>query len=83
MFLPNKPESNHQFGSIPVCIREVPNSIFGPETVFNKFDGDFLQPLQEKCLYSTSNSMLGGSMVTAAWRVLGLRIEETASRYGG
>jgi hypothetical protein len=28
-------------------------------------------------------TMLSGSTVTAAWRVLGLRIEETASRYGG
>jgi hypothetical protein len=27
--------------------------------------------------------MLMGSLVTAAWRVLGLQIEETASRYGG
>jgi hypothetical protein len=25
----------------------------------------------------------GGSTVTTAWRVLGLRIEDTASRYGG
>jgi hypothetical protein len=29
------------------------------------------------------NPMLSGSTVTTAWRVLGLRIEETASRYGG
>jgi hypothetical protein len=28
-------------------------------------------------------SMLSGSTVTTAWRVLGLRIEDTASRYGG
>jgi hypothetical protein len=28
-------------------------------------------------------SMLSGSTVTTAWRVLGLWIEETASRYGG
>jgi endonuclease/exonuclease/phosphatase family metal-dependent hydrolase len=27
--------------------------------------------------------MLSGSTVTTAWRVLGLRIEETTSRYGG
>jgi hypothetical protein len=27
--------------------------------------------------------MLSGSAVSTAWRVLGLRIEETASRYGG
>jgi len=27
--------------------------------------------------------MLGGSLVTTAWCVLGLRVEETASRYGG
>jgi hypothetical protein len=26
---------------------------------------------------------LSGSTLTTAWRVLGLRIEETASRYGG
>jgi hypothetical protein len=30
-----------------------------------------------------SNAMLSGSTVTTAWRVLGLWIEETASRYGG
>jgi hypothetical protein len=29
------------------------------------------------------DTMLSGSNVTTAWRVLGLRIEETASRYGG
>jgi hypothetical protein len=28
-------------------------------------------------------SMLSGSTVTTVWRVLGLRMEETASRYGG
>jgi hypothetical protein len=28
-------------------------------------------------------SMLSGSPVTTAWRVLRLRMEETASRYGG
>jgi hypothetical protein len=27
--------------------------------------------------------MLGGSLVTTAWRVLRLRMEEAASRYGG
>jgi hypothetical protein len=27
--------------------------------------------------------MISGPTVTTAWRVLGLRIEETASRYGG
>jgi hypothetical protein len=30
-----------------------------------------------------NTSMLSGSTVTTAWRVLGLRIQETASRYGG
>jgi hypothetical protein len=28
-------------------------------------------------------TMLGGSLVTTAWRVLRLRMEETPSRYGG
>jgi len=28
-------------------------------------------------------TMLGGSLVTTAWRVLRLRMEEKASRYGG
>jgi hypothetical protein len=28
-------------------------------------------------------AMLGGSLVITAWRVLRLRMEETASRYGG
>jgi hypothetical protein len=27
--------------------------------------------------------MLGGSLVTTAWRVLRLRMEETLSKYGG
>jgi hypothetical protein len=39
-----------------------------------------------KSTYNNSvyfNSMLSGSTVTTAWHVLGLRIEETASRYGG
>jgi hypothetical protein len=30
-----------------------------------------------------SGSMLGGSLVTTAWRVLRLRMEGTPSRYGG
>jgi hypothetical protein len=34
-------------------------------------------------LPNRSNSMLGGSLVTTAWRVLRLRMEGTASRYGG
>jgi hypothetical protein len=29
------------------------------------------------------HAMLSGSTVTTAWHILGLRIEETASRYGG
>jgi hypothetical protein len=33
-------------------------------------------------MYSTK-SMLSGSTVTMAWHILGLRIEEMASRYGG
>jgi hypothetical protein len=31
----------------------------------------------------TIKSMLSGSTVTMAWHVLGLRIEEMASKYGG
>jgi hypothetical protein len=30
----------------------------------------------------TVDSILSGSLVTTAWRVLRLRVEETASRYG-
>jgi hypothetical protein len=30
-----------------------------------------------------SNPMLGGSLVTTAWHVLRLQMEERASRYGG
>jgi hypothetical protein len=82
-FFPNKPESTHQSGNIPVCIREVRNSILGPETVLTKFCGDFPESLQEKFLDSTSNSMLGGSMFATAWRALRLRMEETPSKYGG
>jgi hypothetical protein len=39
--------------------------------------------LADKQLSSVGDSMLSGSTVTTAWRVLGLWIEETASRYGG
>jgi hypothetical protein len=34
-------------------------------------------------MFIGNETMLSGSTVTTAWRVLGLRIEETASRYGG
>jgi hypothetical protein len=34
-------------------------------------------------LYNKIKSMLSGSLVTTAWRVLRLRMEEMASRYGG
>jgi hypothetical protein len=33
--------------------------------------------------YFACMTMLSGSTATTAWRVLGLRTEETASRYGG
>jgi hypothetical protein len=33
--------------------------------------------------YIYKQSMLSGSLVTTAWRVLRLRIEEEASTYGG
>jgi hypothetical protein len=36
-----------------------------------------------KFISAIYGSMLSGSTVTTAWRVLGLRIEDTASRYGG
>jgi hypothetical protein len=41
--------------------------------------------ISELChIFKTSVSyLLGGSLVTMAWRVLRLRMEETASRYGG
>jgi hypothetical protein len=35
------------------------------------------------CIFGNTNRpMLDGSLVTTAWRVLRLRMEETASRYG-
>jgi hypothetical protein len=34
-------------------------------------------------LFLVLQSMLSGSLVTTAWRVLKLRMEEKASRYGG
>jgi hypothetical protein len=34
-------------------------------------------------MYITHKSMLGGSLVTTAWRVLRLRMEETPSSFGG
>jgi hypothetical protein len=43
------------------------------------FAGVFLFINVLKC----KKAMLSGSTVTTAWRVLGLRIEDTASRYGG
>jgi hypothetical protein len=39
--------------------------------------------LQQISVCDTVLPVLSGSSVTMAWRVLGLRIEETASRYGG
>jgi hypothetical protein len=36
-----------------------------------------------KCTLLMILAVLSGSTVTTAWRVLGLRMEETASRYGG
>jgi hypothetical protein len=33
--------------------------------------------------YEICPSMLGGPLITTAWRVLRLRMEETPSRYGG
>jgi hypothetical protein len=33
--------------------------------------------------FLTEVTILGGSLVTTAWRVLRLRMEKTASRYGG
>jgi hypothetical protein len=33
--------------------------------------------------YKIFNAVLGESLVTTAWRVLRLRTEENASRYGG
>jgi hypothetical protein len=44
---------------------------------------DTLQLRREKVLSRTKIPVLSGSTVTTAWRVLGLRIEDTASRYGG
>jgi hypothetical protein len=34
-------------------------------------------------IFFNIHNMLGGSLVTTAWRVLRLRMEETLSRYGG
>jgi hypothetical protein len=39
--------------------------------------------LNQHYLLQCASSMLSGSTVTTAWHVLGLRIEETASRSGG
>jgi hypothetical protein len=38
---------------------------------------------QRICPGKPNSPMLGGSLVTTAWRVLRLQMEETASRYGG
>jgi hypothetical protein len=39
--------------------------------------------MQELYLFVSVTAMLGGSLVTTAWRVLRLRMEETPSSYGG
>jgi hypothetical protein len=62
------------FGSIPGCIyntsgvKEIvlPNSLSSTNVL----------------LKITLHAMLSGSLVTTAWRVLGLQMEDTASRYG-
>jgi hypothetical protein len=43
----------------------------------------FIKEFYKFCTLSAVCTMLSGSTVTTAWRVLGLRIEDTASRYGG
>jgi hypothetical protein len=52
-----------------ICLRATMFSSFWRNSVHN--------------LFSHFIAMLIGSTVTTAWRVLGLRIEDTASRYGG
>jgi hypothetical protein len=47
-------------------------------TLYIMFRVDFFLPNVTKL-----TSWLGGSLVTTAWRVLRLRMEETASRYAG
>jgi hypothetical protein len=42
----------------------------------------FIRPCVFRMLMS-HKTMLGGSLVTTAWRVLRLRVEETPSTYGG
>jgi hypothetical protein len=41
------------------------------------------QLLVDKTIIARAVIMLSGSLVTTAWRVLRLRMEEKASRYGG
>jgi hypothetical protein len=45
--------------------------------------GNILTKSANISFYRTLLPMLGGSLVTTAWRVLRLRMEGTASRYGG
>jgi hypothetical protein len=48
--------------------------------------GHYMYDVTSASAFLTSNKkslMLGGSLVTTAWRVLRLRMEETASRYEG
>jgi hypothetical protein len=52
---------------------------FDPE-IFLPKKGTVLTPFFYRVYFAT---MLSGSLVTTAWRVLRLRMEETASRYGG
>jgi hypothetical protein len=42
-----------------------------------------MSSIGKKYLQKVSMSMLSGFLVTTAWRVLRLRMEEMASRYGG
>jgi hypothetical protein len=56
---------------------------FAARTWKKKIRSVFLLVLRILRAVNADESMLSGSTVTTAWRVLGLRIEETASRYGG
>jgi hypothetical protein len=68
--------ANESFHAVNKCF------VF-PLQVSRKETAGILMSLQEMIRIFSIIPMLSGSPVTTAWRVLRLRMEETASRYGG